>query len=227
MHHRFDVLMPVHKGLRHALSGLCFRAGSMDVSDENEVQSFADEFGRIVTILESHSHDEDAHMHHLYEQFAPETAAKLEQEHTVLDETIHRLQQRIETVRQASPAEQRKEIWYEVNRKLTQFTADYFQHLQREENEGAEALWNHLTDDQLKEVSVKIRSSIPPSTMMIFLHYMMPALNFEERFGILNDMRQFAPPEAYQAVRALAQSRLAPGDWEALNAKLESMSKVS
>ncbi|HZG78478.1 MAG TPA: hemerythrin domain-containing protein [Paenibacillus sp.] len=224
MHHRFDVLMPVHKGLRHALSGLCFRAGSMDVSDDNELRSFADELGKIVIILESHAHDEDAHMHHLYERFAPDTAAKLEEEHTVLDGAIGELQQLVETARNASSVEERKQVWYGLNRKLTRFTADYFQHLQREETEGAETLWNNMTDEQLKEVSVNIRSSIPPATMMIFLHYMMPALNFDERFGILNDMRQFAPPEAYQAVRELARSRLSERDWETLRSKLDAMS---
>ncbi|HZG78657.1 MAG TPA: hypothetical protein VEZ72_22580, partial [Paenibacillus sp.] len=62
------------------------------------------------------------------------------------------------------------------------------------------------------------------ATMMIFLHYMMPALNFDERFGILNDMRQFAPPEAYRAVRELARSRLSAVDWETLRSKLDAMS---
>ncbi|HZG58878.1 hemerythrin domain-containing protein [Paenibacillus sp.] len=221
MHNRFDLLGPVHKGLRHALHGLCFQAGAMDIDDARETRAFAEEFHRIAIILESHSRDEDAHVHHLYESFAPETAAKLEAEHETLDAELRALQDLVKTGAAEPSADRRAELWYDVRRRLTRFAAGYLQHLEREEGEGAEVLWANLTDAQLKEVSVNIRSSIPPSTMMIFLHYMMPALTFKERYDMLSGMKQFAPKEAYEAVRALAEDRLSPRDWEALRSRLD------
>jgi len=221
MHDRFDLLGPVHKGLRHALAGLCFRVGSLNVEDEDEADRFIEEFQNVVAILDSHSHDEDAHVHHLYERFAPETAARLEAEHQTLDAALHDIRGLVEQARRPMAPGDRAKLWYGIRRKLTRFTADYLQHLEREEGEAAEALWAHLDDAQLKEVSVNIRSSIPPATMMIFLHYMLPALSFAERFDILYGMKRFAPPEAYEAVRKLAQERLRPQDWEAIRAKLD------
>ena len=221
MYQRFDLLAPVHKGLRHALGGLVFQAGSLNVNNDGELQRFAEEFADIVDILESHSRDEDAHVHHLYERFAPETAAKLEAEHETLEAELRELQGLLDKALRAP--EERGPTWYILQRKLTRFTTAYFSHLEREEGEAAEALWANLDDAQLKEVSVRIRSSIPPATMMIFLRYMLPALTFNERYDMLSGMKRFAPPEAYQAVRELAERRLRPEDWAELAAALDTV----
>lgn len=221
MYNRYDLLAPVHKGLRYALGGLIVQAGSMNIRNERNVQSFVDEFTKIAGILDAHAQDEDTHLQHLYERFAPETATKLGAEHTALDRDIHEIGNLLEKIRNPLPIEQRRAVWYEINRKLIKFTADYFQHLQREEGEAAGALWAHLDDGQLKELAIKIRSSIAPGTMMIFLHYMIPALNPDERLGMLGGMEKFAPPEDYEAVKKLAQDRLSFNDWEELSMKLE------
>jgi len=223
MYQRFDLLAPVHKGLRHALGGLVFQAGALNANDEGALKRFAEEFADIVDILESHSRDEDAHVHHLYERFAPETAAKLEAEHEGLEAELRELQRLLDKTLRASSAEERGPTWYILQRKLTKFTTEYFGHLEREEGEAAEALWANLDDAQLKDVSVRIRSSIPPATMMIFLRYMLPALNFYERYDMLSGMKRFAPPEAYRAVRELAEQRLRPEDWAELANALDAV----
>jgi hypothetical protein len=219
---RFDLYAPVHKGIRLALSGLCYQAGSVDSSDDEGVNAFVEEFRQVVVILESHSRDEDAHINESYEKYAPETLHQLEEEHSGLEQKLERL---IELVNQLEfskqhPAQHQK-IWYQIGKDLNRFTAEYFVHLEREEGPGMKALWEHMTDDQLKVISIHIRSSIPPQAMSIFMHYMIPAISHQERVVMFGDIKKFAPKEAYEGMRRLAVSRLDQRSWAQLQAALE------
>ena len=222
MFNRFDLYAPVHKGIRLALSGLCHQAGSVDSSDDEGVKSFVEEFRRVAIILEAHSRDEDANINESYEKFAPETLHQLEDEHGALE---HYLEQLIELVDQLQLKEQNpiehQKIWWHIGKDLNSFTADYFIHLQSEEGPGMKALWENLTDDQLKVISINIRSSIPPQTMSIFMHYMIPAISHQERLEMFSDMKRFAPKEAYEGMLGLAKSRLDQKSWEQLQTALE------
>lgn len=222
MFDRFDLYAPVHKGIRLALSGLCRQAGSVDSSDDEGVNAFVEEFRQVVVILESHSRDEDAHINESYEKYAPETLRELEEEHSGLEQKLGKL---IELVNQLEISEQHParhpNIWHEIGKALNRFTAEYLIHLEREEGPGMTALWKHMTDEQLKVISINIRSSIPPQAMAIFMYYMIPAISHQERAVMFGDMKKFAPKEAYEGMRRLAESRLDPNSWARLQAALE------
>ncbi|WP_181444411.1 hemerythrin domain-containing protein [Bacillus sp. 03113] len=222
MFNRFDLYAQVHKGIRFALSGLCYQAGSIDSSDNERVKSFVEEFKQVVIILEAHSRDEDAHINEFYEKYAPETLHLLEEEHSVLEQNLEKLVELVDQLelKKQDPAQHQK-VWYQISKDLNHFTADYFFHLQNEEGPGMKALWEHLTDDQIKEISINIRSSIPPQTMSIFLHYMIPAMSHQERVEMLSGMKKFAPKEAYAGVLRLAESRLDQISWIQLKTALE------
>ncbi|MGJ7921709.1 hemerythrin domain-containing protein [Neobacillus sp. LXY-4] len=222
MFNRFDLYAPVHKGIRFALSGLCYQAGSVDHSDKEKVNAFVEEFRQVTIILEAHSRDEDANINDSYEKFAPMTLFLLEKEHGALEQ---KLEQLIDLVDQLESKKQNsnelKRIWYQLGKDLNGFTADYFSHLQSEEGPGMKALWENLNDDQLKVISINIRSSIPPQTMSIFMHYMIPAISHLERVEMFSDMKRFAPKEAYTGMLSLAKSRLDQESWEQLYSALD------
>jgi len=221
---RFDLYAPVHKGIRLALSGLCYQAGSVDSTEDEKVNSFIDEFRRVVIILESHSRDEDTHINESYEKYAPETLDELEEEHAGLEHKLERLGQLVDQLEASKqqPAQHQK-IWHQIGKDFNRFTAAYLTHLEREEGPGMHALWANLKDDELKVISVNIRSSIPPQTMAIFMHYMIPAISHLELLEMLSDMKKFAPKEAYEGTLALAQSRLDKLSWARLQTALENV----
>ncbi len=68
-----------------------------------------------------------------------------------------------------------------------------------------------------------IRSAIQPHAMMIFLHYMLPAISHQDRAAMLGGMKLFAPQEAYEAVLRLAEARLEPQNWSALKSEMDNM----
>lgn len=220
---RFDLYAPVHKGLRLALSSLCYQAGSVDSSDDERVHAFVEEFRRVGVILESHSRDEDAHINEFYEQYAPETLHQLEAQHSGLEQKLEKLIVLVEELDPSKLPAQRQKLWYQISKDLNRFAAEYLLHLEHEEGPGMEALWKHLTDEQLKEISLKIRSSIPPHAMSIFMHYMIPAISHQERVVMFSDIKKFAPKEAYEGMSRLAQSRLDSHSWAQLQAALETI----
>lgn len=218
---RFDLYAPVHKGIRVALSGLCLQAGSVDITDDEGVRSFIEEFKRVVVILHAHSRDEDAHINESYEKYAPETLLQLEEEHTGLEQKLEKLNELVNQLESGRQHPARYEqIWYQIGKDINRFTAEYFMHLEHEEGPGMKALWEHLTDDQLKVISINIRSSIPPQAMLIFLHYMIPAISHQERVEMLSDMRSVAPQEFYEEVVRIAENRLEPQSLSELKSAL-------
>lgn len=222
MFDRFDLYAQVHKGIRMALNSLCHQAGSVDCADHEKVKAFVDEFRRVVVILHSHSEDEDTHINESYEKYAPETLRELEEEHAALEQNLEKLVALVNQLESSEPnSVQQQKIWYQIGKDLNRFTADYLLHLQHEEGPGMEALWKHLTDEQLKVISTNIRSSIPPHAMAIFLHYMIPAMSHLERVEMLGGMKKFAPKEAYVGTLGLAESRLDQKSWLQLQAALE------
>jgi len=224
MVHRFDLYGQVHKGIRLALSGLCHQAGSIDASEEERVSAFIEEFGRVVIILEAHSHDEDAHLNESYEKYAKDTLHALEEEHEGLERELEKLAGLVDKLSASEPGSlERRGLWDRGGQDLNRFTADYFIHLQREEGPGMTALWNNLSDDELKVLSINIRSSIPPQTMAIFMHYMLPAISHEERAEMLGEMKRFAPQEAYAGMLGLAESRLDSNSWLKLQSALRAV----
>jgi len=219
---RFDLYAPVHKGLRMALSSLCYQSGSIDSTENEKVKSFVEEFRRVVVILESHSRDEDAHINESYEQYAPETLHQLEEEHAGLERKLVKLSELVDQLESSEqhPSQYQK-VWYQIGKDFNRFTADYLIHLEREEGPGMKALWENLTDEQLKVISMNIRSSIPPHAMAIFMYYMIPAISHAERFEMFSDMKKFAPKEAYAGMLGLAESRLDQTSWDRLQTALD------
>ncbi|WP_158606698.1 hemerythrin domain-containing protein [Paenibacillus ginsengarvi] len=227
-HKRYDLYGPVHKGLRHALGGICFRTGSADIADHQRLEAILAEWKRIVIILEAHSRDEDLHLDEVYMKYAPETAKQLEVEHEMLDGKIKEINKIVDKIQcPTTSVEECHRLWYMLSRSLDSFTSEYLIHLQREEGPGMEALWGNLDDEQIHELSVKIRSSIPPQAMMILLYYMLPAVTHADRFVIVSDMKRFAPREFYEGVLRLAESRLDPQSFSKLKSAVDRNSMES
>ncbi|RLE21910.1 MAG: hypothetical protein DRJ50_08495, partial [Actinobacteria bacterium] len=50
----------------------------------------------------------------------------------------------------------------------------------------------------LFEIQMNIRGSVPPPDMCVFLNYMLPAMNPDERVAMLGGMKMGAPPEIFK-----------------------------
>ena len=78
------------------------------------------------------------------------------------------------------------------------------------------ALNRAMGDDELEALTHRIRGSVAPPDMCVFIRYMAPAMNFDERLDMLGGMYRFAPSEIFEMFRAAAHDALAPADYRAV-----------
>nr|WP_277750901.1 hemerythrin domain-containing protein [Anaerobacillus alkaliphilus] len=212
---RYELFTAVHKGLRYELGNISSAASSLNVEDDVSLAEFTRVFQTLSRVLHSHAEHEDSFVQPIVDKLAPALSERLEEEHTSTEEILVGLDDAIAILPQLSK-EERQVAWNNWSKNYNRFFAQYLNHLQTEEVEVMEVLWQHMTDEELDEVSVKLRSSIPPEEMAVYLSYMLPAMNVYERVGMLSQMQKFAPPEAFRGVCELAKNVLAEKDWTEL-----------
>jgi len=82
------------------------------------------------------------------------------------------------------------------------------------------ALWEHYSDQELGLVRGQVQGSIPPARFGEWMEIMLPAMNLDERVGMLGGMKANAPPPVFAAVSAIAARVLGTTNWDALRAQL-------
>jgi hypothetical protein len=66
----------------------------------------------------------------------------------------------------------------------------------------------------------RLQASIPPPRFGEWMEIMLPAMNIDERTGMLAGMKANAPPPVFDAVSAVAARVLGTAAWDALRARL-------
>ncbi|MFV8827877.1 hemerythrin domain-containing protein [Alkalihalobacterium sp. APHAB7] len=217
---KYELFMPVHKGLRFALGNLLNHVNQLNFENERKLKEFSKEFNTLCAVLHSHAEHEDEHVHPIIEKYAPEVAEKMEAEHEATDVLLIQLEHLINEINNSS-IDLRRELGVKFVYGYNKFLAAYLNHLQTEEVDVMNILWGKLSVEDLMEVTVAIRSSIPQEILMDYFKYMIPGQNIYERVEMLGGMKKFAPPEAYQAACELAASVLSNEDWLELKKELE------
>lgn len=212
---RFDIYREVHKGIRKALFDLAVRAGNTDFSSAEPLKRLRKQFSLTKNLLEIHAHCEDTYVEPLLQQCDAAVAARSAEAHAVLEATMGKLQGLLDTfdINRADIAEQGQRLYLE----LTRFIGEYLQHVADEEQQLMPLLWERYDDPALLDVETTVRASLPPPVLANFLSFMIPAMNHHERAGLLNGMKQMAPPEVFNGVCQLSQNMLSAHDWARLD----------
>src|SRR3990172_9298966 len=198
---RLDVLGPVHKGIRNALSSLAFAFGRVDFSKFNPsiIRPLCDELQTLWKILHVHAEVEDKFLFPLVHDVDSELFTQLNSEHTSMDPIMDEIENLAGMLRTKSETVTITGI--EFVRKLNNFIALYFVHLMREELEILPQLWDHYDDKKLMEAASKMSGASPPELAMNFLKYYLPAVNESERATFLAGMKNRVPKAAFKGIK--------------------------
>jgi hypothetical protein len=212
----WDLYREIHKAMRLALFGVTTRAGATAPSDDDSrLQALLDEWRDVRFVLEGHHQHEDRFCDPLIRDHAPQLRDALEAAHRESDAAIAR----IEALAAALPASHgadRQVRLQGLHLALADFTADYLRHLRYEESEVMPALNRAMSNAALEAVTNDIRMSVPPPEMCVFIRYMVPSMNFDERLDMLGGMHKGAPPEIFEMFRAAAEGCLPPAEYQAV-----------
>lgn len=182
----------VHKGLRRGLSELVEVTGSLDTADETAIEAMRTLFAELDMMLTTHhSHEDLGRLGELIsEHVDADTVRSVQEAHVWSDAALADLRRRVAETRTDHDAA----ALYDA---VVEFVAGYLAHMNDEEHVVMPALNGGATHDELSEIVMQIRMSVPPPDMCTFLRYMLPALNPDERASMLGGMKMGAPPEIF------------------------------
>ena len=211
-----DLYREIHKGLRHALFDVTFRAGRLDVSDDESIVGLLAESRQVVDLLRGHhQHEEQLLLEGLIEAHASAAVGPIHDEHRLLSERLDRFAARADELA-AAATDARSAIAHEYYLELAAFTAAYLVHLDVEERVVMPALAAACDDAELGRVQGAILASIRPEQQAVGLTMMLPALNPVERAAMVGRIRMTAPHEGFARVQKIAAHVLTAVEYERL-----------
>jgi hypothetical protein len=209
----WDLYREIHKALRFALFGVTVMAGAADPTDQSSLDRLTKEWAAVRMVLEGHHSHEDKFCDPLIQVHAADLREELEFAHQASNVAIAALS---EAVNGLSVDGVTSEISLaRLYRELSDFTAIYMGHLRFEEERVMPALNAALSDDELAGVTTAIRMSVPPPEMCVFIRYMAPSMNPEERVEMLTGMRA-APEDVFELFRSATEDCLTPSEYASL-----------
>jgi hypothetical protein len=208
---RLDLYRNIHKGIRVMLFDLVQTSGRTDFTDVTEVSALRASVRDIFELLESHAHNEDAHVMPLLHASAPVLAHEFAAAHEDQEARLPGLLAALETIDPSAPDAEQKGHAFAVQ--LSRVAGELLTHMADEELELNTALWSAYSDEELHAAEQRLVSSIPPEKMARYLRWMLPSMNPGERATFLSMM----PPPVFGFVRELAKQVLSPAE----DAKLE------
>jgi hypothetical protein len=103
---------------------------------------------------------------------------------------------------------------------LSDFHAEYLQHMAEEEKETQVLLWQHFTDEELAEHRNEIMKMLKPETLLLWFKFIIPAQSHNERVGLLSGFKAMAPNDFFQKAMSVIKNALLPTEWNKLNESL-------
>lgn len=216
---RYDVFSQAHKGLRYAINSLQFRAGSMDFDNDDTLKSFAKELNILWKLLDVHAEGEDKFILPMLKSVDEQTFKNLEKEHEKFLPIMDELKGDIDKIVEINTGD-RYEMSVAFGKKLNDFIAHYYVHLQSEELLAMPILWDNYDDVDLMIALAKFPKVTPPHITSYFAKYMLPSVNHQERVSFLAGIKKNAPAPVFDLFNNLAREILSDEDWQKLHTSL-------
>jgi hypothetical protein len=213
---RVDLYVTVHKGIRARLFDLCVELARCDFSQRAELDIALTAYRRTVAFLHEHHQHEDEHVSPAMAALSPEILATVQKQHGTADAALAELDVLAAACAGADP----RAAGGALLARYQQFLVDYLEHMQHEETVVLPAMWARYSDAELGAIRGRIQASIPPQRFAEWMEILLPAMNVDERAGMLGGMKAHAPAPVFEAVSSVAARVLGGASWEALRARL-------
>ena len=217
-----DLYTSTHKGQRLKFSEISNAAGTLNINDQNKLNSLEVALVSFRDHMYKHASLEEKFIHPLLAERVPGGADRLEEDHRVMHKQFENIVTCFgELKKKLTDFEQRDELSLEFYRAWSRFISFYLDHIDFEEDHVMPLLWKLCTNDELAGRFRQIVTDLTPNQLMYNLEIILPALNPAERFMTLKMGQTTMPTEAFQAVLNVAERVLSPEDLASLKAMLK------
>ena len=182
-----------HKGLRNALGQLGLLVGRLNTAqpeDVNEVKVLAHD---ISELLKLHLKSEESHVLPPLEARVPGSTQDNKEDHQKMEELEHFMANSIDGIKDAATAEA---AYQAVN----MFVREYFRHMDEEEVQMNQIIWQHFNNEEILEWQGRILSELSPDQFAKWFRFIIPALSPIEQSIMLGGFKANAPSEVYEGM---------------------------
>ena len=215
MNQRFNMYALIHKALRAAMGDTLAALGRMDPLDEADTTRVLADVRALLTLMRGHLEHENAFIHPALEARQAGASSHTAHDHVQHEAALAALQAQLRRVAAAQGAA-RVEAQQQLYMSLAGFVAENLEHMQVEEAENMQALWNAYTDAELIAIHDALVASIPPEEMSQVLRWLMPAVTPYERALLLGDLQHKAPAPVFSQILDQVRPLLTPREWDKL-----------
>lgn len=209
---RVDLYGIIHKMLRVEFFQTASLIGATNFADPQTRAETAALFGRTKAFLDEHGGHEDDFVEPSVREVNPDLAARLEKDHIGLDAQLESLAELLGQIEETE-GEAAVGLGAQLHKGYSDFIGAYLMHMSCEETEVNETLWAHYTDDELAGIRGRLQGSIPPPRFAEWFALMVPAMNLQERIGVLTGMKLNAPPPVFDAMSGVAKEAIGEEAW--------------
>ncbi len=216
---RFNVYAFIHKGMRAHLIHTLYAIGRCDWQNCSETRIALAELHALLSFCRSHIYHEDKLVHQALEQRKPGATRYSGAAHRLQCQTMDELENLAEQVMHL-PARRRGDLTHRLYRRLAQFVAECFEHLEQEERDNNRLLWETHSDAELIALEQRILACLSPVEMQRLLYWMLPALTPDERASYLLALRAKASADWFAATLETLKGQLTANQWSHLESAL-------
>ena len=217
MQPRADLYGSIHKAIRARLFDLCVELARCNFANRGDANIALETYRRTVGFLREHHEHEDRFIEPILAPIGKDLVTTLAAQHATADAALGELDVLAAALEQ--PGDPRA-AGAALLARYQRFLIDYLQHMAHEEHVAMPALLERYSDAELNAVRGRVQASIPLPRFQEWLAIMLPALNFDERLGMLAGMKAAAPPPVFEAASNVAARVLGTTQWDALRAQL-------
>jgi len=220
MERRYNVFNQIHKGLRCMMYDTAVQLQQTDFASATAADA-VNQLETVLNIFDEHAHHEDTFILPHVQTHAPHLVESFEKDHVTDHKLSADLREHIAEWKnaQTNPAKTTagNHIFYAFN----DFIAFNLYHMNREENELLNTLWQHYTDEQILGMQQQILQTIAPETMLIEATWMMRAISNHEILYWMKGVQATAPAPMYEGLKQIAQKELPAERWHLISSQLE------
>jgi iron-sulfur cluster repair protein YtfE (RIC family) len=213
-----DLYRGIHKGIRAELFAVVGEAGRVDPSNDCSLAALSEQLRSVAHLLEHHAATEDQHIGPVLEQQVPRIAEQIEADHQSFEGRVGSLCTLADEVRAVTGP--RNDAVHELYVELASFTSAYLAHQDLEERVINPTLEDTIGFEGMLSIHNAIVGTMEPQELIAGLSVMLPAMNVDDRTGLLGGIKAHAPAPAWDGVWSLAGSVLVPADYQAVAQRL-------
>lgn len=200
----------IHKALRASMMKTLLTVSQADPFEEADRLEAGAAVEDLLDACAAHLEHEMTFIHPLLRERKVEAVGSFDDDHGSQKDVMDRLRGLAQTVRKATPVSAREAL-YQLYLELSAFIGHNFEHMAEEESILTNAMWQKVSDEEIREIEGRIVASLPPQEAAWSVEWMAKSLNRPELIEVLEGMKAGMPPHVFEGILNMVKGCLKPG----------------